>query len=235
MSNAKLLPYLPAGRSIEYVPESHPMMARAKELWAANQKYCRQSTASVVARAGIIIGEGQDGGERVLAFCPRQALGCKSGEGYEFCPGCNPVNHSEPKALRGLLNGGAGGAELYLYGHWWCCKPCWDVILDAGVERVFLAEGAADMFQSGIPLQPLAGKNISAAMLIDSGKEHELIVKSLELAAITVVEQPAAATVVISLPNPSTLALTGALDRLIPFNSDAEMVLGLSLALSELK
>jgi hypothetical protein len=33
-------------------------------------------------------------------------------------------------------------ADLYLWGHWWCCESCWTAILGAGINKVYLEEGS---------------------------------------------------------------------------------------------
>jgi len=38
------------------------------------------------------------------------------------------------------------GADLYMYGHWWACEPCWKVLIDAGVRDVYLVENAHEVF-----------------------------------------------------------------------------------------
>lgn len=70
----------------------------------------------------------------------------KSGEGFELCPGCHTDNHAEANLVKeakkigkyDLLN----GASVYMYGHFWCCKDCWQKMLDAGIKNVYLPDFA---------------------------------------------------------------------------------------------
>ena len=82
-------------------------------------------------------------------FCVRKFLKIKSGEKYWLCMGCASYkHHAEARAIADANKKGnkTQGADLYLYGHWWCCKPCWDVMISAGVRYVYLVEGANEMF-----------------------------------------------------------------------------------------
>ena len=38
------------------------------------------------------------------------------------------------------------GADLYLWGHWWACAPCWNAIIESGIENVYLLEGSERLF-----------------------------------------------------------------------------------------
>ncbi|MBU0614216.1 hypothetical protein KJ766_02960, partial [Patescibacteria group bacterium] len=38
------------------------------------------------------------------------------------------------------------GADLYMYGHWWCCKPCWDAMIEAGIRDVYVCSDAHKRF-----------------------------------------------------------------------------------------
>jgi deoxycytidylate deaminase len=74
----------------------------------------------------------------------------KSGEGFEFCPGCHADSHAEANLLKNAKESGTyeklGGADVYMYGHFWCCKPCWEKLMSAGVQNIYLPE-TANMFK----------------------------------------------------------------------------------------
>ncbi len=38
------------------------------------------------------------------------------------------------------------GCDVYMFGHWWCCEPCWKAMIDAGVRDVYLPENAHEKF-----------------------------------------------------------------------------------------
>jgi len=156
-TSPKPYPYLPSGREIKYVPETNVFMARAKEVRKLLSTDFKFPTGAVVVKNGIIIGEAANQAgfkhpvlirlhERVL--CIRRALKVRSGKHYWLCPGCAPAkNHAETLAVRNAQkHGDAIGADLYLYGHWWCCEPCWNAMLGAGITDVYLVENATEMW-----------------------------------------------------------------------------------------
>lgn len=150
--SSKPYPYLPPKKVYSYVPATHPFMKAAKKMTSRVRKHFPgiAATSSIVARKDKIIGEGKNKPIH-LSFCPRTAFECPSGEGYELCPRyCHSDNHSEVQVIRDAKERGENtrGANLYLYGHWWCCKPCWDVIMEAGIKNVYLVEGATEKFFS---------------------------------------------------------------------------------------
>lgn len=147
-------PYVPDGRCYRYVGAQNPHMAFARD-FARNYSLDEvMPTASVVVSNGVILGAGANGSDFHKKYkCRRIILGCKSGEGYEFCEGCHPKNHSERRAIQAAKNKGCDttGANLYLWGHWWCCQSCWDAILKAGISKVFLLEYSEALFNKEHP------------------------------------------------------------------------------------
>ena len=151
-------PYLPEGRVIRYVPVSHPLMMEARRICEKQTGDTNHPTGSVVVLAGDIIGSGANTtplkSPTLRAFhknrlCVRRLFHVKTGERYWLCPGCaSPQNHSERVAVRDAFTTrhDIAGADLYLWGHWWCCKPCWDAMIAAGIANVYLAEDSEKMF-----------------------------------------------------------------------------------------
>lgn len=83
-------------------------------------------------------------------ICIRRLLKIPSGQKYWLCPGCAKYkHHGEAGAVRDALSrmDSIAGADLYLHGHWWCCKPCWDSMIAAGIRDVYLVEGATEQFK----------------------------------------------------------------------------------------
>lgn len=140
-------PYIPKGKKIEYVPENSGFMLEAKKM--AERSGCtKQSTGAVLVKDGKIIGRGSNAGRKV-DVCPRVLRGSKTGEDYHFCKEhCAQEGHSEVMAVRDAKRKGykTKDADLYLYGHWWCCQPCWDTMIEAKVKNVCLAEDAHEKF-----------------------------------------------------------------------------------------
>lgn len=149
MSKQISYPYIPEGRVIQYVDALNRYMALAKKFAKKHSLDSAMPGAAIVVRNNVILGTGANGSDyHKNHSCQRVILGCKSGEGYELCEGCHPKNHSEPSAIRDALANGndTNGADLYLWGHWWCCKPCWDVMIKAGINNVFLLKNSEILF-----------------------------------------------------------------------------------------
>jgi deoxycytidylate deaminase len=142
-------PYLPEGKEILYVSEDNIFMQEAKKYALSNSLDKTMPTGSVIVKNGEIIGRGANGSDYHLNnSCERVLKNIPTGQGYELCEGCHPKNHSEPKAINKALEKqkDLSDAELYLWGHWWCCEPCWQAIISAGIKKVYLQEGSHVLF-----------------------------------------------------------------------------------------
>jgi deoxycytidylate deaminase len=151
-------PYLPKGREIKYVSADNPFMMAAIKVRTEQSTDLAIGTGAVVVKDGLIIGGGANQAglksKKLLdlhkKYCVRRLLRVPSGKMYWLCPGCaKPKDHAEARAVKDALekNADIDGADLYLYGHWWCCKPCWDKMTAAGIRDVFLVEGASEIFK----------------------------------------------------------------------------------------
>ncbi len=156
-------PYLPAGWEIRYVGADHPHMlaARQARLDLSTDHY--HPTGAVVVWGGQIIA--REANQSALrhprlirwhhgGVCVRRWLKIKSGEKYWLCPGCSSSrHHAESRAARAAQMTGLdlSGAALYLWGHWWCCAPCWSAIIEAGIGEVYLLEGSTVLFNRNHP------------------------------------------------------------------------------------
>jgi deoxycytidylate deaminase len=108
-------------------------------------------TGAVVVLKGRIVGRGANGSSyHETHECERVRRGIPTGEGYDLCEGCHPKNHAERRAVEeaGAL---ADGADLYLWGHWWACEPCWNAMIDAGIRDVYVVEGSEHLFNKQDP------------------------------------------------------------------------------------
>lgn len=140
-------PYIPAHREIKYAGEDNEFITEAKKIWH-NKGCVKQKTAAVVVKDGKIIGRGSNAG-KTINVCPRVLKGSKTGEDYHYCKNvCEQEGHSEVTSIKNARDNGqdTSGADLYLYGHWWCCKNCWDTMIEAGIKNVYLVEGAEEKF-----------------------------------------------------------------------------------------
>lgn len=155
-------PYLPEGVTIEYVACTG-FMEEARRMAMETSTEFQHRTGAVVVKDGVIVGRGSNQAALPTQFlrdlhksgwCVRKLFKVKSGEKYWLCPGCaQPHHHGEPRAVRNALAGGADlhGAELYLWGHWWACKPCWDTMLAAGIKKLYLLEDSEELFNPKSP------------------------------------------------------------------------------------
>ena len=154
MKKRIIYPYIPKGKIIRYVEHTNPYIILAKEY---AKKYSLDTTmpgGAVIVKNEIVLGIGTNGSEyHKTHTCQRILLNCKSGEGYELCEGCHPKNHSEPSAINDALARGnnPNGADLYLWGHWWCCKSCWKAMKSTGIKNVFLQKNSEILFNKDHP------------------------------------------------------------------------------------
>jgi deoxycytidylate deaminase len=156
--SSKPYPYMPQGKDIKYAPFNNEFMLEAMKVCKGDSTDTAHSTGAVVVKDGVVIGRGAN--QSALKnetlkrwhkkyFCVRRLLNIPSGQKYWLCPGCASFrHHAEARAVLDALrkNAAISGADLYMYGHWWCCKPCWDKMLSAGIRDVYLCEGASELF-----------------------------------------------------------------------------------------
>jgi deoxycytidylate deaminase/5'-deoxynucleotidase YfbR-like HD superfamily hydrolase len=144
-------PYMPKGKKILYVSEKNKFMVLARV--RAEQSGCvKQATGAILVKNGKIIGQGTNAG-RKLTVCPRVLRGSATGQDYHLCKeNCAQEGHSEVMAVRDAKKNGHdfNGADLYLYGHWWCCHNCWDTMIEAGVKNVYLLKDSWRLFNSDV-------------------------------------------------------------------------------------
>lgn len=156
MANKIIYPYLPGGKGILYVPESNKFMLLAKAFARVQSLDLVMPGAAVLVgkRHKDVIGIGANGSNyHEIHGCERVRQGCKTGEGYELCPGCRPDNHSERRAINVALCQSADTyeADLYLWGHWWFCKDCWDYIIKFHVGDCYVVENSEVLFNKDHP------------------------------------------------------------------------------------
>ncbi|MCR4260786.1 MAG: hypothetical protein NUV96_00360 [Candidatus Colwellbacteria bacterium] len=171
MSGEKIeYPYLPEGRDIQYVGDDNQFMRLAEEMRNTKSTDVVHPTGAVVVLEGEVIGKAANQSrlksEKARAihgkgFCIRRIFKIPSGKKYWLCPGCAlSKHHAELQSLRDVLRNkrSAQGADMYLYGHWWCCKPCWDGIEKAGIKNVYLLEGSERLFDRNHPDNIVGGR-----------------------------------------------------------------------------
>jgi deoxycytidylate deaminase len=151
-------PYLPEGREVKYVPISNEFMTEAMRVRNTESTDFQHPTGAVVVHEGNIVGTGANQSalknKKLIeihknGFCVRKFLKIPSGQKYWLCPGCSSCrHHAETRAVKDAIkNKSAKGADLYLYGHWWCCQPCWDEMIAGGIRDVYLVDTADELFK----------------------------------------------------------------------------------------
>ncbi|MCL5411003.1 MAG: deaminase [Patescibacteria group bacterium] len=164
-------PYLPKGREILHVSSDNVFILAAKK--AAEHKGCaKQTTGAVIVKNGKIVAVGSNAGVHINV-CPRVLRGSKTGTDYHFCKEvCKQEGHAEQTACGNAKskNIDVKGADLYLWGHWWCCEPCWNAMIEVGINNVYLEEGAEKKFN----ISSNIGKIYISGALTISDKKHDL-------------------------------------------------------------
>lgn len=142
-------PYLPEGRTILYVGEDNLFMQEAKKYAQEHSLDKIMPNGTVIVKDGKIIGRGANGSTyHDTHECQRIKQNIPTGQGYELCEGCHPKNHGEPKAIKEAEENGVDTnlADAYIWGHWWCCEPCWNAMISAGIKNVYLLENSKILF-----------------------------------------------------------------------------------------
>lgn len=140
-----------------FVPEANPFIQKAKEAAIKHSLTTVFPIGIVAVRDGHVIAEAGNGNgyhERNLETqghrkgCIRRYISdqmekegkpkFKSGEGFELCPGCHPDSHAEANLVKTGID--LQDSEVYMYGHYWCCRPCMEKMEKAGVKNVYLPD-----------------------------------------------------------------------------------------------
>src|SRR3989338_6141684 len=157
-------PSLPPNRQFKFVSIDHPHMIAAEcarrtcsgdSLWPIGIVLVRDG--EVIARAG----NGFNRGTSSKHICPRIVLDCPSGTRYDLCSLHDAPGHAEPMLMQVVSEKGINptGCDVYLCGHWWCCEPCWNILIDAGVRDVYLVDYAQERFsRERVYTETLCGK-----------------------------------------------------------------------------
>lgn len=151
-------PYLPEGRILSYVSADDPFIIEAKKVRDNDSTDFMNPTGAVVVKNGEILIraanqaklKNQKLRDLHAKHCLRRILHIPSGKGYFMCPGCaTHKQHAESQAVAKAKKQGIDltNTDLYLYGHYWCCKPCWDAMINAGIKNVYLIDKAWELFQ----------------------------------------------------------------------------------------
>lgn len=149
-------PYIPLDKTIRYVPKDNAYMLIAKEFARKWSLDIALPSAAVVVKDGVIIGVGANGSNYHKIFgCERARRGSGTGKDFDICRGCLPRHHSVPTAIARAQTNADGlpveGSDLYLWGNWWFCESCWNVMIKAGINEVYLMEESEVLFHKEHP------------------------------------------------------------------------------------
>ncbi len=150
-------PYIPTGWTISYVDDSNVFMQEAKRWRNTESSDSVQPTGAVIVKNGEIVSGGANQSRLRYKWlsklhsrlCIRKICKIKTGTKYWLCPGCATFReHAEAQAVTYGQKQGIDirGGDLYLYGHWWCCKPCWDAMIGGEIKNVYLLAGSEVAF-----------------------------------------------------------------------------------------
>ena len=143
-----IFPYLPDGREILFVPLENKWMKEAKKITDTLSGCSWWPTGAVIVKNEKIIGVGANKGIW-QPLCPRVENNCPTGEGYHYCKDiCQQDGHAEVSSVNNTLenNEDPQDADIYLFGHWWCCEPCWNKMIKHGVKNVYLLKNSHLLF-----------------------------------------------------------------------------------------
>jgi deoxycytidylate deaminase len=160
-----IYPYLPEGRTILYVSKDNQFMQEAKEVARKESTDKRSSTGAVIVKVRDNVVVSKDANKAPLTnnklidlhkkYCIRRILGIPSGQKYWLCPGCAAGDHhAEYRASKKLIKQGFDKNDqfdLYLWGHWWACKDCWDKMLEIPIRNLYVMDNSEVLFNEKHP------------------------------------------------------------------------------------
>lgn len=144
-----------------FVPEDHPVMQSAKEAASVHSltpNYPIGIVAAIDDKVICIAGNGNGyheahgEAEGHIEGCCRRFISqervksggekIKPGEEFDLCPGCHTDSHAEANLVRKAAGLGVNlkGADVYMYGHYWCCGDCWEKMKQVDVGKVILPD-----------------------------------------------------------------------------------------------
>ncbi len=147
-----------------YVDTSDRFMKLAKQVAVEESLTPVFPIGIVIVRDGVVVAKGANGNgyheknlnsEFHIKGCKRRYLSkkleeagkpkLKSGEKFEICPGCDYKVHAEVKAIEKVSDKSIlKDAVVYMFGHWWSCFNCWEVMNSVGIKEVCVVEDFED-------------------------------------------------------------------------------------------
>ncbi len=189
-----MYPYLPKNRKILYVKPENKFMREATKLLITSG--CVKPVAAVIVKNKKIIGRGTNAIKNKRPnVCPLKEHG--RGTAWNLCKEiCGQEGHAEIMVIRDALKriDNLKGASVYLVGHWWVCKPCWDEIIRVGISRVYLHKDSIKLYRTNHVLKrrtemPKLSKNLKEARerlkrALKNKDYKEIAIASLKIAIL---------------------------------------------------
>ena len=141
-------PYLPDGATYTNTVTAENAFMQAAMAQRDTAGCRKHATGAVIVKDGVVVASGANAG-MFVTICPRVYKGYGTGQGYRYCKEyCAQDGHAEVMAVRDAKAKGLDvrGADMYLYGHWWACKNCWDTMLAVGITNVFVTDNSHEVF-----------------------------------------------------------------------------------------
>lgn len=145
----KPYPFIHPQGIIKYANIDNIFIQEAKKI-SLKSGCVKQATGAVIVVNNEIVARGANSGLKIK-ICPRVLNKCPTGVGYNLCKNiCRQTGHAETVCVDNFKKSNFFGqpAELYLYGHWWCCEPCWNAMIEAGINTVYLTKNATELFST---------------------------------------------------------------------------------------
>ena len=135
----------PGGRVVPPRPDWREYFLDFARLAARRATCLRRQVGAVIVKDNMVLTTGYNGAPRGLPHaaevgCLRDQMGIPSGQRHELCRGLHAEQNAIVQAARHGIR--IDGAELYCTHH--PCVICLKMILNAGLMRVFYADGYPD-------------------------------------------------------------------------------------------
>ena len=148
------LRFEPQGENIIFTTMRNAFMKEAREYAHHHSLDKAAPTGALMVKDDSVIGRGANGNDyHNTHICERVRRGIPTGQRYDLCEGCHPKNHAEQRAIADALKQKSDpqGADLYLWGHWWFCRWCYEAMSKAGVRKVYLLSNSHKLFNKSHP------------------------------------------------------------------------------------
>ena len=157
MSSSIKFPYIPSFCKLKFVSANNIYIKEAYKYAKKHSTERRHPTGMVIVKDKTIVAYGANQAKlrkKILQrlhrrYCIRKLLHVPTGRSYWLCPGCADYSfHAEVQAVEyarkrqiNLLD-----SDAYLWGHWWCCQNCSNVLEKAGIRQIYLLQKAHILF-----------------------------------------------------------------------------------------